>query len=582
MADPSTSVSEQVRPAGDEAPRTPRRPSPVLITAALGVPAAGYQLWWTAHHRRSGGFGVDESALLADAFRFHGTVGAEGWGGLLSAALDTPRNAPLVPLMSSLGMRAFGTSTTAALVVQVVLYLVTAVAVAGIVARLASRSAAIVAGIVSLGLPVAVIGARYVHLSSGVTAFLCLATWALLSSRRGTGTAAMLAFGAAVGAMLMSRTMSVAFLPGIAAATAIVVGRQWRAAARNLVLAATTALVISAPWWIRQGADVSSYLLSFGYGDGSREINEVPLLLRLPVRIGLLVIDIRPALLLPGIVATALVAIGLIRERRLRTDEWTDRRRGLVAVAAAVGIGGAALITSSNLGSWFQMPLEMLLVALLCAAADRLQGPVRRVLAAIAVVAAVANVVLMSTWQLGAAHRLGAAPASSIAFGGTEISQEFDFADVDERFSAKADDAERAAAEREWHDVSLEVARKVDRLRDGAPNFRQSWFGENRLLRASTAQLTGELAGIDPGAVDQPARPEDLDRNPDLFAPPVGDEARVLIIVATPHYLSVDPVDDPSWPAQATARGWQLSGRVATPDGGEVLIFAHPGSQGGR
>lgn len=548
---------------------------PVTTVTLAGLAATGFHLWWVARNRHLGGFGVDESALLVDAFRIHSTIVESGWSALHGAVMETSRNAPLVPTLSAVSMWVLGRDTTAALAVQPLLVTVTAVAVTGIVARLSSKGAATVAGIVTIGLPVSVMSARYMHLSVGVAAFLCLGMWALLSSDEGRNTLAMAGFGVMIGAMLLSRTMAVSFVPGLILAVAFVVKRERRVAA-NLTVSVLATAVVAGPWWYRQIHDVGRYLMSFGYGAGSTEINAVPLMLRLPVRAGLTMTDVRPMLLLPAI-AVALLTFRARRQGCVIGD--SESLRGLGALAAVVVVGFLVLMTSSNLGSWFQMPLEIVAVAGTCAVAGHLALRDRRLLAAAAIVGATANLFLISTWKIGGSTPVGGGPASMVLFGGTELSQDFDFARIDQRFSAGSSAEERRRAEEDWYEAAVRVAHIVEAQRTPGRPFIQSYLGENRLLRAPSIALIEADQGLDPTGIDQPDRPEGMVKR-DPFAPPADGTDAVLTIVRTPSHPVDDRGDDPSWPSQALKRGWAIIGRVRTPGGGEVQIYAHPGASG--
>ena len=190
---------------------------PVLATAGLGLVVAVQNLWWIDRYRLQGGFDGDETSYLASALRFRRVLEAEGFWAYLDAARSNPRNGPLTSALSALLVN-WSDPIVTALAIQPIFHVVAALAVAATVRRLAGGSAALVAGVVAVALPGGILAARAFQLVPAVTAFLCIAVLALVASERGRRTGWMIGFGAAVGAMLLSRTMTVGFLPGLAVA----------------------------------------------------------------------------------------------------------------------------------------------------------------------------------------------------------------------------------------------------------------------------------------------------------------------------------------------------------------------------
>lgn len=548
---------------------------PIATIGGAGLLAALAQVWWVSTHRHVGGFGIDETGYLTSAFRMH-----RAWEGgspveVVREFMGTPRSAPLVMFLSVPFMAVFGRTTTAALMAQASLYVVTAVAVSAIVARLATRRAALVAGVVCLGLPTATVTARNYQLASGATAFLCLAMLALVSSDRGERRGAMIGFGAAIGAMLLSRTMPISFLPGIVVAAAWYV-HPTRRARLHLAGAAVVAVVVAGPWWIGQWSGVFGYLFSFGYGNGTAEIEYVPLALRPLVRLGILMIDVRPMLLVPAAIVTVMAVVGAARWRRsgavLRAWPVADRELG--AIVVVVVVGWIALLSSSNNGTWFQSPLETLGVAAVCVVGARLGGRAVARLAVIASIAAVANLVLMTTdWRPGSASPVGGATWSIVVFGGTEDQQAQDFGVVDPRFDASASWEVRGEAERDWAAAAATV---VDRIRATADEDAiVTVVGELGLLNANTLAFASELQR-EPLVIESTAAPEAMLDGRVRLEPTSQGRERLLVSVQPRSRDGVEGFDPTATLAEAARRGWIERERIEVPYGAVVILFVHP------
>src|SRR4029450_3274697 len=96
---------------------------------------------------------------------------------------------------------------------------------------------------------------RLYHFAVPATACMTAALWALLRSDgfRRPGRAA--AFGLFVACTLLSRTMTVAYAPGLAAAAGVQFLQTGppgaRVRIRNLAIAAATCALVAGPWYVR-------------------------------------------------------------------------------------------------------------------------------------------------------------------------------------------------------------------------------------------------------------------------------------------------------------------------------------------
>lgn len=549
---------------------------PVATVAVIGVLAAVLHLSWVAGHRGVGGLGVDESGFAATAIRFEQALAAGGPSGLVTAVFESP-TAPLVPLLALPSLAVGSTSVAAVVGAQAAVSVALAAAVAGLTGRLAGRGASVVAGIVAVGLPVHVVTARYVQFASAVSACLCAALWALLASERGHRRGPMVAAGVAVGCMLLSRTMSIAFLPAVVAAAAVTLRRD-RRAATNATIATAVAVVIAGPWWWSNWSTTTRYLVSFGYGSGAEQIEQIPLALRIPVRVGLATVDVRWPLLAVVAATTALVVAE--RGRTLVAGgirRFVVEHRPTAAVVAAAAVGLVALVSSSNSGSWFQLPVESLAVALVVTAGSTLTVPRRRWLAGAAVVVATCNVLLISVWTPGSSTRLGGVSASALLFGGTEEVQAIDFEAIDSRFAPDASWPERRDAEHEWARATSRLAAALEELDPmaGPPNTR-SFVGEIRLLDASTLDLWYVWRGVEPPPIESATAPEAMRGRPDAdIGRRVDGRERILVAVRAADGTAGARVDPGPLLARAEDEGWVTARTLRLPAGATAAILRH-------
>jgi 4-amino-4-deoxy-L-arabinose transferase-like glycosyltransferase len=548
---------------------------PVLATALVGMLVAGVNLRWILANRAQGGFDGDETSYLATAIRLRETLGAEGLVAFASEAMSNYRNGPLVPALSALAIQQ-GRPLASAMAIQPLFHLIAAVAVAATVERLAGRRAALVGGIATLGLPALLLSARSYQLVMGATACLAIAVWALVRSDRGRSVPHLLVFGAAVGAMLLSRTVMVSFLPGLVVAAVVLVERT-RRSLLALGAAGAIAVVVAAPWWVGEWSNsIAPYLLRYGYGEGAAPLGPESPLARVGVRLGLLMADVRVLLIGPAI--AAFVAGLLAGRRSIRAAGWrtfVDRHRELVAIWSIVGLGWLALLSSSNIGTYFQLPLEVVAIVGLVSLPIRSAWFGR--LGPWVVAAALLNVALMSNWAIGSSVRVGGSTLSLIAFGGVEVSQAIDFENSDPRFAPTASDAERQAAMAEWAAVHDHTAFAVQELTPEGGEVRQTFLGDVRLFQATSLALAAELTGLGRSPWEAPTATSTIgDGRVDLAPTDADGRPRVLVAVRATTYTEQEGLPADEVLAEATALGWMRTTQVPLPDGGQVELYVHP------
>ena len=106
-------------------------------------------------------------------------------------------------------------------------------------------------------------------------ALMACVVFSLMRAERMQRSGWAIAAGAAIGAMLLARTMTVAFVPGILVAAVVPLacrpGSGLRRGLLNLGLLCVAAFAVAAPWYLHNLDSVVDYLTEFGYGERSAE-----------------------------------------------------------------------------------------------------------------------------------------------------------------------------------------------------------------------------------------------------------------------------------------------------------------------
>ncbi|HEX5593296.1 MAG TPA: glycosyltransferase family 39 protein [Solirubrobacterales bacterium] len=374
------------------------RPIPdLLLLAAIAVLFAWHVVWLA---RFSFGYVTewDESGYISIALRNSRALTSDGPFSLISTVLDQGVQAPFVPLSAVPFNVVFGSGVDASLLVEPTFFALLLLATYAVARRLTTPWWALLAAIVVGTAPVVSDYTRIFHFSVPAAAFLVSALWALMKSEGLTRRRWAVACGLLLGLMVLSRSMTIGYLPGFAAAAAlpILFGDERRERLVNFVLLCLSGAVLAGLWYLPNAGSVGSYLLNFGYGAESeaygaqhsklsvaywtREIGAVFDELYFPLGV---------ALALGAIAALASALVGR-RPGRPTREEIEDRLATDAALAAVIVLEGYVALTSSkNQGTAFALPWLPILIVLVCAAVARVRWRSVKV-AAVAVFIAVA------------------------------------------------------------------------------------------------------------------------------------------------------------------------------------------------
>jgi hypothetical protein len=379
-----------------------------LVVAAAGLALLALDAWWIAAHRHGYPLNIDEAAYTTIGLTDYLGLRDGGLHGWWQAFQSQTPNAPLVPALTSLlyvvkpgVLEGFGTLGGAMVLLGLATY--------GIGERLAGPGLGALAGVVAMTAPGVLAFAHVYVFALPAAALLAVAVYALLRSEGMQRRRWALACGVALGLMLLARTMTVAFVPGLVAAAAIAVlarERDRRSLIRgfaNLALLLLAAAAVAALWYWHNLQPVLDYLTEFGYGDKSAEFGAEHSLLSWArwTAVGERMADADLLLPLAALVLAGL-ATGLLAAIR-RLSGAADRGAAFLRLAAtdavSVGIvvaaGYLALTSSRNTGFGFTLPLSVLVLPLATIGLRHCRAAARPALAALALIVA-ANVVASS------------------------------------------------------------------------------------------------------------------------------------------------------------------------------------------
>lgn len=392
------------------------------VVVALGaLVLVAIDIWWIATYRQGFPLNVDEAGYtsigLIDWIGLE-TNGLHGWWEAVQT--QTP-NAPLLPALTSI-LLVFKPGVMTGFATLAGFMVVLIFAAYGIGERLAGPRLGALAALVTGALPGTIIFAREYVFALPTAAMLASAVFALLRSDGLRLRRWAIACGAVLGLMLLSRTMAVAFVPGVLVAAGVTMmvrgSGDYRNRILNLVLLLLAGALVAATWYWRNLQPVIDYLTNYGYGNQAQYYGAQHSLLsweRLRAVAERMTFD---DFLVPlaALVFAGLLAIAFVAARRLRDSD--DRRAELMrlagsdafAILVVVAAGYAALTSSQNGGNGFTLPLSVLLPSLAVLSLRFFRVAVAPVVALLAAIAVVNLAATSTIWDSVSTPRTVAIP----------------------------------------------------------------------------------------------------------------------------------------------------------------------------
>jgi hypothetical protein len=363
---------------------------------------------WLVRFRRGYVTEWDESGYLQFSLSNFDALHDEGLWTFAKTVGGRGTFGPLLPFVTSLAYPIVGRGIFGSLLV-LPLFFAGLVGVAfGLARQFVRNSWAVVAALAVAAIPAVVDYTRLFHFALPTTACMTAALWALVRSEGFRRAGWAVAFGLFVALTLLARTMTVAYMPGLALAAAtpfLLPGPQLRIRLRNLAISAGTIGLVAGPWYLRNARSVYDLLLGSGYGEGATPFgHHYPVASwgywtkELRLDLSYLGLPLAGALLLFFGVALAFLVARHPRLIRAGLPRST-RAAGVLALVLVVLEGYLVLTSSRNEGTGFALPwLPALVVLAVTAAASVPARTVRVALAGVLVVVSFGAIVSKSGW----------------------------------------------------------------------------------------------------------------------------------------------------------------------------------------
>ncbi len=347
----------------------------ILAVLGIAIVLAGATLLWDDARLLGYPLQIDEAGYLSIAENDRIGFQSNGIHGWVETVLNQAPFAPLVPAMTS-PLLVINQSTMQGFVVLAFFLVLLTIAVYGIGERLAGPRYGALAAIVVASMPGVANFSRTYVFALPAAALIASAVFAVLRAERLQRSGWAIAAGAAIGAMLLARTMTVAFVPGILVAAVVPLACRPDSGLRrgllNLGLLCIAAFAVAAPWYLHNLDAVVEYLTEFGYGERSAEYGTSHSILSwdwwTDVFSRIAATDLFLLLAVLVVVGLSVVLVAAVRRIADAEHRWPALRDLLASDASVVAIVAAsayvALSSSRNVGLGFTLPVSVLLVPL--------------------------------------------------------------------------------------------------------------------------------------------------------------------------------------------------------------------------
>ena len=374
-----------------------------MLAAAFGL--ALLHVLWMARFRWGYVVDWDEAGYMTIALQDFDALHA-GLHDFVEIAIHGGGAAPpLAPLSAIPLLGLLGRSVDVVQLVAVPYFVLLVLSAYGLARRLVTSSWAFLAALCVGTAPVVSDYSRIFHFAIPAAALLTTALWALLRSEALRRTRWALVAGVLLGLMLLARTMTVAYIPGVALGIGIpllVVKDDRGLRVRNFLLVLLVTAAVAAVWWLPNWSVVSGYLFGAGYGNEAGNYGTAYSVFSFDYWIKeLKIVDNYIYLPLAATGFLVLVAAAASAASRLKAAaDWRRYMRIFLSSdallpAAVVLFGYLALTSTTNQGTAFPLPwIPALLVLIVAAAATVRISAIRAGLAALLIAVCALNLAM--------------------------------------------------------------------------------------------------------------------------------------------------------------------------------------------
>lgn len=317
---------------------------------------------WLIKYRFDQSLDIDESGYLSTAIAFAKTKLAGNWSAWWHAISSPLGFAPMAPVVTSLAMIGFGVNENYGFVCNVG-FCVGSLILMFVALRRFSLPHALVASVLLACLPGFVIFGRSFQFVSATTFFYFAAFVFFAFSDGYRRTPYAILAGAALGCMILSRTMALAFLPafGFSFLVYLFLVRDFsREVIKNIALSILAFAVVAGPWYLRNYQSVFGYLFSFGYGTHAAEYGHsqgIFTFANLSLRVEMIFVQMRLphfVIVVPTFFAALLFV--LISKKK-------DKADSLILTACVLCLSCFVILwTSQNMGTGFDAPIYTVMI----------------------------------------------------------------------------------------------------------------------------------------------------------------------------------------------------------------------------
>jgi 4-amino-4-deoxy-L-arabinose transferase-like glycosyltransferase len=244
-----------------------RRDVALLLT--ICVLFALINVRWVLLYRHDQPYDTDEASYLNVSLVYFRTLVESGFGSWIGTIQSFSPAAPLATALSSLAYVLVGPQPLAGFAVVLLFGIITIAASYSLGTVIGGRRLGLLACLLVASSPIILNYARSFHFALPATAVTTVALLALARADNLANLRWALLFGVSVGLMPLSRTMTIAFVPGLIIAAFLQASIQSDRRARRvgvLLLSLTAGTLTAAVWLLPNGARVFGYLVNFGYG----------------------------------------------------------------------------------------------------------------------------------------------------------------------------------------------------------------------------------------------------------------------------------------------------------------------------